>query len=248
MEAIGILAGGVAHDMNNILGVLVGYAELLQQHIPPQDPLSRFSTNILEAGLRGASIIQDLLTMARRGVTVAEPVDLNRIVADQMQTPEFEKLRREHPAIRFRCEPAEDLPQIEGSPAHLAKSVMNLLLNAAEAIDGPGEVLVRTAHLDLEQPLRGYDEVKKGPYVVLTVRDDGKGIAEKDRGRIFEPFYTKKVLGRSGSGLGLPVVWGTVKDHRGYIDVESGEGKGSLFSLYFPVLPDTPVETRAAAT
>ena len=235
MEAIGTLAGGVAHDMNNILGVLVGYAELLQESLPPENPLRKFAARILQAGLRGAAIIQDLLTMARRGVTVAETVNLNEIITAILKMPEFEKFQQTHPGVIFRIELAPDLPNIQGSPVHLSKTVMNLLLNAEEAISERGEVLLQTAQRDLDQPLRGYDEVKTGSYVVLTVRDDGQGIAEKDIQNIFEPFYTKKVMGRSGSGLGLSVVWGTVQDHHGYIDVESVEGEGARFSLYFPV-------------
>jgi PAS domain S-box-containing protein len=235
MEAIGTLAGGVAHDMNNILGVLVGYAELLQESIPAESPLRKFTAHILQAGLRGAAIIQDLLTMARRGVSVAETVNLNAIISACLQTPEFEKLRQAHPRVIFRTELAPDLPNIQGSPVHLSKTVVNLLLNAAEAIADRGEILLQTAQRELDQPLKGYDEVNTGRYVVLTVRDDGQGIAEKDIQNIFEPFYTKKVMGRSGSGLGLSVVWGTIQDHGGYIDVESVEGEGALFSLYFPV-------------
>ena len=98
-----------------------------------------------------------------------------------------------------------------------------------------GEVTIRTENRYLDRPIRGYDDMQEGDYVVLTVSDTGRGISADDLGKIFEPFYTKKVMGRSGTGLGLAVVWGTVKDHRGYIDVQSEEGKGSAFTLYFPV-------------
>jgi two-component system, cell cycle sensor histidine kinase and response regulator CckA len=112
---------------------------------------------------------------------------------------------------------------------------MNLLSNAAEAIAGSGEVLIRTENRYVDRPIHGHDTTQEGEYAVLTVSDTGSGISPADLGRIFEPFYTKKVMGRSGTGLGLAVVWGTVKDHDGYIDVQSTEDKGSIFTLYFPV-------------
>jgi CheY-like chemotaxis protein len=118
---------------------------------------------------------------------------------------------------------------------HLGKTVMNLLSNAAEAITGLGEVLITTENRYVDRPIQGYDNTQEGEYAVLTVSDTGSGISSSDIGRIFEPFYTKKAMGRSGTGLGLAVVWGTVKDHSGYIDVQSTEGKGTIFTLYFPV-------------
>jgi PAS domain S-box-containing protein len=244
MEALGTLAGGVAHDLNNVLGVLVGYSELLLEKIPEPNPLRRYVSSILQSGLRGAAIIQDLLTLARRGVAVSEVVNLNRVIADCFKTPEFEMLRTYHPGVTFRTDLGKDLRYVKGSPVHLGKTIMNLTSNAAEAITGRGEVVVRTENRYLDQPVRGYDQICQGDYVVLTVTDDGRGIAAKDIGKIFEPFYTKKVMGRSGTGLGLAVVWGTVKDHNGYIDVESEEGKGSVFTLYFPVTQEEPAKVR----
>jgi len=235
MEALGTLAGGVAHDLNNVMGVLVGYSELLVEKLPAESSLKRYAGNILQSGLRGAAIIQDLLTLARRGVTVAEVVDLNRLVCDYLRTPELEKLKSYYPEVKIRTELEEGLLHIKGSPVHLGKTIMNLISNAAESISGPGEVSIITENRYLDQPIRGYDEMQEGDYAVLMVQDSGGGIPSTDIGKIFEPFYTKKVMGRSGTGLGLAVVWGTVKDHHGYIDVQSEESKGSKFSLYFPV-------------
>jgi CheY-like chemotaxis protein len=129
----------------------------------------------------------------------------------------------------------EDLLNIVGSPVHLEKTVMNLVSNAAEAMPKGGTLMISTFNQYLDKPIQGYDAVREGDYVVLSVSDTGEGIPAADLKRIFEPFYTKKVMGRSGTGLGLAVVWGTIKDHDGYIDVESEEGKGSTFTLYFPV-------------
>lgn len=234
MEGLGRLAGGVAHDLNNVLGVLVGHAELLAEKVPSESPLQRHAVNILQSSLKGAAIIQDLLTLARRGVTVAEAVDLNGVIFDYLKAPEFEKLTSYHPNVAIRTELAEGLPNIKGSPVHLSKTIMNLVSNAAEAITDRGEVTIRTENRYLDRPIRGYDEIQEGDYVVLTVADNGKGISSQDMGKIFEPFYTKKVMGRSGTGLGLAVVWGTVKDHNGYIDVQSERAVGTTFTLYFP--------------
>ncbi|MBI4632811.1 MAG: MASE1 domain-containing protein [Deltaproteobacteria bacterium] len=234
MEALGTLAGGVAHDLNNVLGVLTGYAELLQLEIPEGNRLRNYVGKILASSEKGASIINDLLTLARRGVAVSEVVDLNRIVSAFLRTPVYEKLQAYHPQVTFRTDLSDEILNIKGSPLHLEKTVMNLISNAAEAISGNGEVVIRTEGCYLDQAIRGYDQVAEGEYVVLTVSDTGRGIPADDLPKIFEPFYTKKTMGRSGTGLGLAVVWGTVKDHNGYIDVQSEEGKGSTFTLYFP--------------
>lgn len=202
--------------------------------MPADSPLRRYADNIRQSGVRGAAIIQDLLTLARRGVTVSEVVDLNSVVSAYLKTPEFENLKLHHPQVTILAELGEGLSNIEGSPVHLGKTIMNLLSNAIEAISGRGEVTIKTENRYLDHPLHGYDETQEGDYVVLKVSDSGLGISADDLGKIFEPFYTKKVMGRSGTGLGLAVVWGIVKDHHGYIDVQSEEGKGSAFTLYFP--------------
>ncbi|MCE5264490.1 MAG: PAS domain S-box protein [Deltaproteobacteria bacterium] len=235
MEALGTMAGGVAHDLNNVLGVLIGYAELMLMDIPEEAPLKNHVSNILKSGERAAAIIQDLLTLARRGVAVSKVVNLNEIVSACLETPEFEKLKNYHPHVTFRCRLGDDLLNVKGSPVHLSKTVMNLASNAAEAIAGTGEVTIVTENRYLDAPIRGYDEVKSGEYAILKVSDTGSGISPADREKIFEPFYTKKVMGRSGTGLGLSVVWGTVKDHDGYIDVESSQETGSVFTIYLPV-------------
>ena len=242
MEALGQLAGGVAHDLNNILGVSVGYSELLADKLPEGDPLRKYAVNILNANEKGASIIQDLLTLARRGVSVSVIVNLNSIVSDFFGSPVFERLKEYHPCVTFRTELEKGLLPMKGSPIHLEKTVMNLISNAAEAIAGEGEVIIRTENRYVDTTIRDYDHVREGDYAVLTVSDSGSGIAAADLDKIFEPFYTKKVMGRSGTGLGLAVVWGTVKDHNGYIDVQSEKGKGSTFTLYFPVTREQMAE------
>jgi len=235
MEALGQLAGGVAHDLNNVLGILTGYSELLLMEIPEGSRSRAHVDKILQSTEKGAAIIQDLLTLARRGVSVSEVVCLNDIVAGFLQTPVFEKLKDYHPRVTFRTEYDKNLLNIKGSPIHLDKTLMNLVSNATEAIYGAGEVTIRTERRHVDQPVMGYDKVKEGDYAVLTVSDTGIGIPAEHREKIFEPFYTKKTMGRSGTGLGLAIVWGTVKDHQGYIDIQTEVGKGTTFTLYFPV-------------
>lgn len=234
MEALGQLAGGVAHDLNNVLGVMTGYAELLLMEIPEGQRARSHAEKILQSTEKGAAIIQDLLTLARRGVTVAEVVDLNRIVSGFLRSPVFEKMKDYHPHVTFRTELHEELLNIKGSSVHLEKTLMNLVSNAAESISGTGEVVIRTQSCYLDKAVMGYDEVREGEYTILSVSDTGMGIPAEHREKIFEPFYTKKVMGRSGTGLGLAIVWGTVKDLSGYIDVQSEGGVGSTFTLYFP--------------
>jgi len=244
MEALGTMAGGVAHDLNNVLGVLVGYSESLARRLSENRPEKQYAEIIMQAGWRCTAIVDDLLTLARRGVNVSEVTDLNHLIFDYLRTPEFEQLMSRHPKVAISTEIEEELAKIKGSPIHLSKTIMNLVSNALEAISGPGQVTIRTENRYLESPLRGYDEMNEGDYAVLTVSDTGAGISPKDLGKIFEPFYTKKAMGRSGTGLGLAVVWGAVKDHNGYIDVQSEEGKGTTFNLYFPVTREKMEKTE----
>ncbi len=187
----------------------------------------------LEVRLQRAEKMEALGTLA--GGVAHDAVNLNDIVREYLKSPEYQKLHYYHPEVETltRLE-AQPLP-ISGSPMHLSKAFMNLVSNAAEAMPHGGTIEVATANTYVDRPFRGYDSVEEGEYVVLEVRDNGIGIAPENIERIFEPFYTKKTMGRSGTGLGMAVVWGTVKDHHGYIDVQSAEGRGTTFKLYLPV-------------
>jgi two-component system cell cycle sensor histidine kinase/response regulator CckA len=244
MEALGQLAGGVAHDLNNILGILSGYSELLLLEIPEGDRARSYAEKILQSTVKGAAIIQDLLTLARRGVTVSEVINLNGVVSGFLKAPVFEKMQDYHHQVAFRTELDPNLLNIKGSPVHLEKTLMNLVSNAAESISGEGEVTIRTESRYLDKPVGGYDEIQEGDYAILIVSDTGMGIPAENREKIFEPFYTKKTMGRSGTGLGLAIVWGTIKDHNGYIDVQTEIGKGTTFRLYFPVTREEMVEKQ----
>ena len=239
MKAIGTLAGGVAHDLNNILSGIVSYPDLILMDLPSDSPLIEPIHTIRESGKKAAAIVQDLLTLARRGVSVSEVMNLNDLVSEYLSSPQFEKLKSYHPNVKVESQLDSALLNVMGSPVHLSKTVMNLVSNAAEAMPEGGSIEIKTKNKYIDLPINGNDDVVEGDYIVLTVSDSGIGIAPDDINRIFEPFYTKKVMGRSGTGLGMAVVWGTVEDHKGYIHIESEEGKGTTIELYFPVTRET---------
>ncbi len=244
METIGSLAGGVAHDLNNILSGIVSYPDLVLLQLAADSPLRRPLESIKSSGLKATAIVQDLLTLARRGVSVAEPVRLNDLVVAYFNSPEFLKMKSFHPGVVIRTDLDENLMNIMGSPVHLSKTVMNLVSNAAEAMPEGGVITITTRSGYVDHPIKGYDHVQPGDYTVLTVADSGMGISPEDQARIFEPFFSKKKMGRSGTGLGLSVVWATVQDHKGYIDLRSGPGQGTTFTLYFPVTRKAPSSRR----
>ena len=235
MEAIGTLAGGVAHDLNNILSGLVSYPELLLMDLPDKSPLRQPILTIRESGQKAAAIVQDLLTLARRGVSVREIMNLNQLIGEYLNSPEHQQIIEYHSGVRLVTNLQSDLFNIMGSPVHLSKTIMNLISNAAEAMPSGGKITITTENRYIDSSLNAFDAVDEGDYVTLTVSDMGVGISSDDIERIFEPFYTKKTMGRSGTGLGMAVVWGTVKDHSGYIDVQSELGDGSTFTLFFPI-------------
>lgn len=245
MEAIGLLAGGVAHDLNNILSAVVGYPELLLLDLPENSALQQPLRAIKEAGERATAVVADLLTVARGVASVKEVRDVNTLVLDYLQSPEFLKLQSRHPHVLFKHRLAATLPAIMCSPVHVKKSIMNLVTNAAEAIDNTGIVTIST-RTHTPEPKWAQDKgLEPRDYVVLSVSDTGSGIQEKDIDHIFEPFYTKKVMGNlSGTGLGLSVVWNTMQDHKGSVMVSRKE-KNTLFDLYFPAtLKTIPVVSQ----
>lgn len=247
MEALGLLAGGVAHDLNNILAGLVLYPDLLLMELPPDSPLRRTVGQIQETGQRAAAVVADLLAASRGGRSEAQVLDIQAEVERFLQSPEHRKQRELHPQVRVASLFETGVLHIRCSRTQFSKALMNLVANAMDAIVGPGQVTIATANRTLATPRPGYETVPPGEYVVLTVEDTGAGIAPADLGQLFEPFFTKKVLGRSGTGLGLTVVWHTLKDSDGYIQLASGPA-GTQFELYFPATRDPLPELAPAAT
>jgi two-component system cell cycle sensor histidine kinase/response regulator CckA len=244
MESLGILAGGVAHDLNNVLSGIINYPELILLNLPEDSTLRKSVIAIKDSGLKAAAIVQDLLTMARGVAVSMQPVNLNKVILGYLRSPECKKLLQYHPQVTI-CEILDsELFHIMGSPVHVGKVVMNLVSNAAEAIGGEGTISISTENCYLHTPLKGYDDVTPGEYAVLRVSDTGPGIHPEDLHRIFEPFYTKKQMGRSGTGLGLTLVWNVMRDHDGYIDVQSS-AKGTTFKMYFPISRELSCEKSA---
>ncbi len=235
MEALGLLAGGVAHDLNNVMFGLVSYPDYLLSKSAPGDPLYEPLVTIRESGLKAAAIVEELLTMARRGVTQTQALDLNALIREYLESPEFKAVQDLHPKVEIVSRLGDGLKAVDGSGLHLKKCVMNLVCNAIEALPDGGRVVVSTDHCFLDKPVRGYPDVVEGDYNLIQVEDNGIGISSKDLPHIFEPFYTKKVMGRSGTGLGMAVVWGSIQDHRGYIDIRSEHGQGTAVRVFLPV-------------
>jgi signal transduction histidine kinase/CheY-like chemotaxis protein len=243
MESLGLMAGGIAHDLNNILSGIVSYPDLLLMDLPEDSKLRKPIETIRKSGFRAADVVSDLLTVAKGVAIGKEVLSLNTIVDDYLKSPEHQKLQQAHPFINFTTELAPDLQDIDCSPNHMKKILMNLVDNASEAIEESGTVTISTKNRYVDEPLKGYEDVRIGEYALLCVSDNGVGISRENLERIFEPFFTKKVMGRRGTGLGLAVVWNTVQDHDGYINVKS-DNTGSVFELYFPITREAALEAR----
>lgn len=248
MEAIGKLAAGVAHDLNNILTGLVGYPDILLLDLPEQSPLRQSLLIIKQSGEKAAAIVQDMLTLSRQGIAEKKIVDIKAIIDDYLHSPEYRQLQSDHPQVRLDTDLQEDLLNVKGSPVHLSKTLMNLLNNAFEANLVGGTAAISTRNCYVDQPLEAYERIGEGEYVVLSVSDTGVGMDVEDIRKIFEPFFTKKKLGRSGTGLGMTLVWSTLKDHGGFIDIRSAEGRGSTFDLYFPATRQKTTEREPLFT
>jgi PAS domain S-box-containing protein len=244
MEAVGTLAGGVAHDLNNTLSGVVNYPELLLMNMQASDPLRKPITAIQKSGERAVAIVQDLLTLARRGVAVKEITNLNVIIEEYLQSASFYSLQSVFPGVKVETRLDRALLNLTGSTVHLSKTVMNLVSNAAEAIESNGTICITTENIYIEPSSTNYAGMPEGDCVVLTIQDTGEGIAPEIVDKIFEPFFTKKVMGRSGTGLGMAVVWGTVQDHGGHIDVKSTPGQGTTFKIYFPATSKTTIRKK----
>lgn len=242
MKSIGMMAGGVAHDLNNILSGIVNYPELILHQLPQDSPLIKLINPMKEAGLRAAAVVADLLTVARGVAASREIADLNSIILDYTKSPEFERLQSLYPDIHYSTLLSPNIGSISCSIIHVRKCLMNLVTNASEALKGAGEVSIETANATIDAPVQTvHGAINPGSYIVLAVKDTGPGISLYELSHIFEPFYSKKELGRSGTGLGLTIVWNTILDHDGGIQVISTES-GSLFELYFPQSPDSAEE------
>ena len=244
MEAMGNLAAGIAHDLNNILSGMVSYPDMILADLSEDDPLFKKISLIKKSGQKAATIVQDLLTLARRNTMPREVFDLNTIICDYLESTEHDQAKKNHGFITIQSELAEFPVNTTGSSIHISKVVMNLINNAMEAIPTGGNINIKTSKVEIQQVVTGYENIPPGTYVCMSIKDTGPGIPEGDIQKIFEPFYTKKPKRSMGGGLGLgmTIIWATVKDHKGYIDISSSEKRGTTFIIYLPATNE-PVST-----
>ena len=230
MEAVGQLAGGIAHDFNNLLGVILGYCELLEERTSPDDSKRRMVEQIHEAGTRAAALTWQLLAFSRRQVLRPRVLDLNRLVSG-METL-LRRLIGEQIEIATSLLP--DLGHVKADPSQMEQILMNLAVNARDAMSGGGILTIETANVELDASYaRQHPEVHPGAYVMLAMRDTGVGMNSETQARIFEPFFTTKEPGK-GTGLGLSTVYGIVKQSAGYVYAFSEPSRGTTFKVYLP--------------
>jgi nitrogen-specific signal transduction histidine kinase len=240
IEAVGRLAGGVAHDFNNLLGVIIGHGELARATVPSPHPARARLEQILAAALRAADLTRQLLAFSRRQVLQPRVLDLNFIVKDT------EKLLRRliGEDIDLVAHLPPDLGRVKADPGQVSQVLMNLAVNARDAMPDGGVLTIETANVEVDSAYaRAHAPVQPGPYVQLQVRDTGVGMDEAVRQRVFEPFFTTKPEG-VGTGLGLSTVYGIVKQSGGYVWVESTPGRGTTFTIHLPRV-EGPEEPRA---
>jgi two-component system cell cycle sensor histidine kinase/response regulator CckA len=230
MEAVGSLAGGIAHDFNNVLGVILGQGELLLQKPAPSDASRRRVEQICQAGKRGAALTQQLLAFSRQQILRPTSLDLNRVVEDFSGM--IVNLIGEDVTVVRILDPGLGL--VSADTGQIEQVLMNLVVNARDAMPRGGTITIRTSNLEMDEAfVRQHAGTKPGLYVALTVSDTGDGMDEVTAMRIFDPFYTTKAVGK-GTGLGLSTVYGIIKQSGGHISVESALGEGATFSVYLP--------------
>ena len=243
METVGTLAGGIAHDFNNMLTVILGYGEMLKLRIANDPKAVSDLDEILRGAERASVLTRQLLTFARRQVVEPVHLDLNEVIADLVNL--LRKVTREN--IGIKTFPAENPVMIRADRGQVEQVVMNLCLNARDAMPSGGQLIIETGVTSLEEGyLKQYPHMKAGRYAVLSVSDTGIGMDEKTRERIFEPFFTTKGP-EKGTGLGLAMVYGIVKQHSGFIHVYSEPGKGTTFRVYFPEV-DAPADAKVVVS
>ena len=230
MDAVGRLAGGVAHDFNNMLQVILGYTEIAINTVGPESPVVDDLRIIMKAGLNSSTLTKQLLTFARKDVISPKVLDLNHIISDMLKM--LERLIGE--AIKLTWHPGDALPPVLLDPSQVNQIVANLCINARDAINGIGQIDLKTEPIVIDAAYCALHlEAEPGSYIRLTVSDDGCGMNQETQDSIFEPFFTTKEQGK-GTGLGLATVYGIVKQNKGFLQVESEPGRGTSFMIYFP--------------
>jgi two-component system cell cycle sensor histidine kinase/response regulator CckA len=240
MESIGRLAGGIAHDFNNLLTAILGYVDLMQGSLSEQDPIARHALQIRRSAERASLLTRQLLAFSRKQFLQPRIIDLNAVVEESNQM--LRRLISEHIELSASLDPR--LLRIKVDPAQLQQVLLNLAVNARDAMPKGGTLGIVTANVDLPaRALGGAPDFEAGPYVMLAVSDTGVGMDTTTRARIFEPFFTTKRIGE-GTGLGLSTVYGIVRQSGGHIQVDSERGRGTRFTIYFPAVSDAAEAPR----
>jgi PAS domain S-box-containing protein len=241
MEAVGRLAGGVAHDFNNLLTVITGYSQMSMDETAPGSSLHEHSQQVYEASQRAAALTRQLLAFSRQQVLQPQVVSLNKILESMQKM--LSRLIGEDIRVRTIC--SKELALVKVDPAQIEQVILNLAINARDAMPKGGQLTLETDRSELDETYtKDHPWVKPGVYMRLTVSDNGIGMDEKTQARIFEPFFTTKETGK-GTGLGLSMVYGVVKQSGGHIMVYSEPGHGTTFRLYFPVVEKLEEATEA---
>ena len=236
MQSIGVMAGGVAHDLNNILGPVVGYPGLILEDMADDDPNRAYVQIIQECAIKAGGVLQGLLSLARRGNYSTEPLDLNRLLQDLPENVGLRHRLAKYPQTKLKIDLEPGLSPIRGASPQLIQVFLNLTINALEAMgDVGGTLTVSSRHYMKGIGDSEYKRVPPGNYIEVTVSDEGSGIAPDRLNEIFEPFKSSKPMAESGTGLGLAVVASVVHDHHGFVDVESKVGHGATFRVFLPV-------------
>jgi CheY-like chemotaxis protein len=231
MEAIGTLTSGIAHDFNNVLTAIIGYANVIKMKLAADDPLRSCALQILAATERAAGMTQSLLTFGKKQHVTLKPVNLNAVISRSLGV--LRGLLRE--AVTLTADLSRDELIVPADPGQIERVLMNLASNARDAMPGGGSVRIATGVTELgDDFIRGHGYGKKGRYAVITFSDTGTGMDEQTRKRAFEPFFTTKETGK-GVGLGLAIVYGVIKQHKGFITVYSEPGTGTAFKTYLPL-------------
>lgn len=241
LEAVGRLAGGVAHDFNNMLGVILGYGDILQTQLPSNHPGLKSATEMQKAALRAANLTRQLLAFSRKQILQPQVLNLNSLLDELSKM--LRRLIGEDIELVFR--PGENVARVKADPGQLEQVVMNLAVNARDAMPGGGRLSIETSNVAVDEGFaQRHSPMRPGFYVLVLVTDTGSGMNAEVLSHIFEPFFTTKEQGK-GTGLGLSIVYGIIKQSGGYIWVDSEPNRGSSFRIYLP--PTTEVETTVAS-
>lgn len=237
ISALGVLAGSVAHDLNNILSGIATYPEILLMNDDVDPKIKQGLTLIKESGKKASAVVSDLLTISKGANAEKEILNLNAIIDRYTLAHDFKNIEALYPQISIEVITDPELLNFSGSYIHIEKTIMNLVLNAVEEVSQQidGRVAIATQNMCIDSSTSGYDDIPPGEYVILQVRDNGSGIDEQHIQSVFDPFFTKKKMGKSGTGLGLTVVWNAVQDHNGHIFVRS-DRNGTCFEILFPAV------------